>query len=72
MELIVQSNIAESVGKTIDKKLETFSSVEDRVNWLNSVSAKIDALLAKTTTQRTNNLLIALKNLIKEKIDTLN
>ncbi len=73
IQIVKQNQILPaSVGSTIDKKLATFSSTDDKITWLKWVSSKIDTLLTTVSAPKTKILLIALQNLIKEKIDTLN
>lgn len=61
-----------SVAQALDNRLATFTDTESKLAWLNGVNAKIDALAAKVTSQKSKDLLNALKNLINSKIDDLN
>ncbi|MBP8016803.1 hypothetical protein KAZ01_02235, partial [Candidatus Gracilibacteria bacterium] len=69
---ISQSMLPFNINKTLEAKLATFDSNDKKITWLTSINTKIDTLLSKITSQKNKNLLNALKDLINEKIDTLN
>lgn len=61
-----------SVNKALETKLATFTTDADKITWLTGVNSKIDVLLTKTLSIKNKNLLIALRELISQKIDSIN
>lgn len=67
----VKIALPDSVVKALDKKIATFSTTDEKVTWLTSINLKIDTLLTKTLSEKSKNLLNALKNLINDRIETV-
>lgn len=63
--------LPDSVVKALDKKIATFTTVDEKVIWLKGIVIKIDTLLTKTLSEKSKNLLNTLKNLVNERIEVL-
>lgn len=61
-----------SISKTIDTKLATFPDNTSKIAWINWINSKIDALASKVTSQKSKDILTALKDLLNQKIDDMN
>lgn len=61
-----------NIGATIDAKLSKFSTDADKLAWLKGVVTKIETLESKVTARKTKAVLAELKDLLNEKIDSLN
>ncbi len=61
-----------NISVLIDTKLSTLSTSDAKLAWLNAINQKIDTLASKVTAQKSKNILAALKDLLNQKIDTIN
>ncbi len=61
-----------SIYTAIDTKLASLSTNDLKLTWLNGVNQKIDVLATKVTSQKSKDILNALKDLLNQKIDIIN
>lgn len=63
--------LPESINASIDKKLSTFSTNDEKLSWLNNIVTKIDAILTKLKWMRAKAQLVEFKDLLNDRIDEI-
>lgn len=61
-----------NISPLIDTKFAAFATSDAKIAWITSINQKIDILAAKVTSQRSKDILSALKDLLNEKLDAIN
>lgn len=61
-----------SIGNVIDTKIATFKTTEEKIAWLNKISAKVSAAIEKAKWEKAKAMFTELNDLIKTKIDEIN
>lgn len=64
--------IPDKTVSAIDTRLGQISSNSDKLTWLNAVNTKIAALADRVSSESSKNILSALKEIIDQRIDTIN
>lgn len=63
--------LPDSIGTKIDAKLAAIATDAAKIDWLNAVIAKVEALEAKAKSKKAKSLFAELKDLLNEKLDAL-